>query len=186
MSSAGKGAASLAGRYARALFELAEVDEALDRVSDDLSRLDAMIDESKDLARMLRSPAVGRRDQAKAMDALLGRAGVCNLVVRFVGVVAENRRLAALPDMSASYRQLLAKHRGEAAASVVSARELTGEQRDFLNKSLKEAIGASVAIEAKVEPGLLGGLVIKVGSKMIDNSLRTKLQRMRLAMKGAE
>ena len=178
------GATGLAGRYATALFDLAETEKQLDRVADDLGALAAMIESSADLKRLIRSPVISRDDQGRAMAEVLDKAGMSELVRNFVGVVAGNRRLFALPSMIAGYRSLLAARRGEATAEVVSARALTKKQLEAIAARLKKAIGTTVAVSTKVDAGLLGGLVVKVGSRMVDSSLRTKLQRLRFAMKG--
>ncbi len=184
MSSKTTGATGLAGRYATAVFEMAEADGALDRVADDLERLAAMIHASDDLTRLIRSPVISRQDQMRAMAALMENSGMDELSVRFVGVVAQNRRLFVLPDMIAAYRALLAAHRGEASVEVISAKTLTEKQRTAIGGALKKAVGAKVALDVKVDSGLLGGLIVRVGSRMFDSSLNTKLQHLRLAMKG--
>lgn len=184
MSAEITGATGLAGRYATALFDLAEQEKSLDRVADDLAGLGRMIAESKDLRRLIRSPVISREDQGRAMAAVLEKAKMSALTRNFVGVAARNRRLFQLPAMIAAFRALLAGRRGEATAEVKSAKPLTKAQSDRLGQALKKAIGSKVAIDAAVDEGLLGGLVIKVGSRMVDSSLRTKLQRLRLAMKG--
>jgi F-type H+-transporting ATPase subunit delta len=179
-----KGFSGLADRYATALFELADADKALNEVADELQRIGAMIGESSDLRRLIRSPVISRDEQGKAMDALLDKAGISDLTRRFVGLVARNRRLFALPDMIAAYQDMLAGRRGETAAEVVSAKALTKAQLSGIAETLTKAVGTKVALAASVDPDILGGLVVKVGSRMIDSSLRTKLNRMRLAMKG--
>ncbi|NQU62643.1 MAG: F0F1 ATP synthase subunit delta [Rhodospirillales bacterium] len=178
------GATGLAGRYATALFDLAETDELLDRVAGDLGGLSRMIEGSDDLGRLIRSPAISRQDQSKAMAAVLKKAEMCELTQKFVGTVADNRRLFALPTMISAYLALLASHRGEATAEVVSAKPLTKKQLDKIGGSLKKAIGSNVAMDVKVDESLLGGLIVKIGSRMIDSSLRTKLQQLGFAMKG--
>jgi len=178
------GAAGLAGRYATALFELAEHEKKLDDVSSDLQQLGAMIDDSEDFARLIKSPVVSRDDQVKAVDAIADAAGFNDLTKNFVGVVADNRRLFALPSMIKAYQAQLALSRGEATAEVVSAKALTAAQLKAVEGALKKAIGTKVQVEQRVDESLLGGLVVKVGSRMVDSSLKTKLQKMRLAMKG--
>jgi F-type H+-transporting ATPase subunit delta len=178
------GATGLAGRYATALFDLAEADKQLDRVSKDLGQLGKMIADSADLIRLIRSPAISREDQGRAMAAILKKAKMSTLTQNFIGTVAKNRRLFALPVMIAAYHNLLAKHRGESTAEVVSAGPLTKKQIEKIGRSLKKAIGSKIAIDAKVDPGLLGGLIVKIGSRMVDSSIRTKLTQLRLSMKG--
>lgn len=178
------GATGVAGRYATALFDLAESEKQLDRVADDLGQLAAMVEASADLKRLIRSPVISRDDQGRAMAEVLKKAGMSELTRNFVGVVARNRRLFALPWMIAAYQSLLASRRGEATAEVVSARALGKNQLEAIAGQLKKAIGTKVAVSTRVDAGLLGGLVVKVGSRMFDSSLRTKLQRLRFAMKG--
>ncbi|HUN53194.1 MAG TPA: F0F1 ATP synthase subunit delta [Candidatus Sulfotelmatobacter sp.] len=174
----------IAGRYATALFELAVEAKALDAVAADLDRLQAMIAESADLRRLVKSPIFGRDEQRRAIDAVVERAGLSAVVRRFVGVVARNRRLFALEDMIRDFRALLARHRGETMARVVSASPLQPNQLAALKAALREGVGREVNMEVAVDPELLGGLVLKVGSRMIDSSVRTKLQNLKVAMKG--
>ncbi len=174
----------LAGRYAAALFDLAEREKALDAVAEDLSVLGHMIDDSEDLQRLVRSPVISREDQQKAVLAVAEKAGMNPLTRNFLGVLADNRRLFALKDMIGAYQAILAARRGEATAEVISAKPLTDAQMSSLTDTLKQAVGTKVAVEAKVDAGLLGGLIVKVGSRMVDSSLNTKLQQLRLVMKG--
>ncbi|WP_373084315.1 F0F1 ATP synthase subunit delta [Sneathiella sp.] len=174
----------ISGRYATALFDLAVADKQLDAVATDLSTLQSMMDESADLARLIRSPLVSRGDQAKAMAAVLAKLGVGDLVRRFVGTVAQNRRLFALSDIITDYGKLLAAARGEVAARVTSAKKLSESQINAVSAALKSAIGSDVRLESDVDASLIGGLVIKVGSRMVDSSIRTKLQNLKFAMKG--
>jgi len=180
----GTGPGGLAARYAAALFELADEKKQLDEVAADLSSLKQAIVASEDLRRLIKSPVLSRAEQGRAMAALLERAGATDLVRRFVGLVAQNRRLFILPAIIDSYLSQLAKRRGEVAAEVVSARPLTEAQLGALAESLRRSVGGKVAIDARVDPSLIGGLVVKVGSRLIDSSLRTKLHRLQLAMKG--
>jgi F-type H+-transporting ATPase subunit delta len=173
----------MAGRYASALFELALEADALDSVAEDLDGFAAMMDESEDLSRLVRSPAFSREDQMRAIDAVLNEAGASGLVRKFIGLVTQNRRLFAIGDMIRGYRALLARHRGEVTAEVVSAEPLGAAQTTALAAALRERLGRDARLEARVDPGLLGGLVVRVGSKMIDTSLRTKLNNLRIAMK---
>ena len=184
MSADSSGTAGLAGRYATALFELADNDKKLDDVAGDLQELGAMIAGSEDLARMIKSPVMSRDDQVNAMNALTEASGFNDLTKNFVGVVADNRRLFALASMIKAYQEQLAASRGESTAEVVSAKKLTDTQLAAVEDALKSAIGTKVQIEQRVDESLLGGLVVRVGSRMIDSSLSTKLQKMRLAMKG--
>lgn len=184
MSSDVIGATGLAGRYATALFELADADKQLDQVAGDLATISQMLGESDDLNRLIRSPVISRDDQNAAMTAVLEAAGVGELTQKFVGLVARNRRLFALPAMIKGYQALLSAVRGESTAEVVSAKELTESQLDAIGKSLKDAMGTSVSVDASVDESLLGGLIVKVGSRMVDSSLKTKLNQLRFAMKG--
>lgn len=174
-----------AGRYATALFDLAEQAGAIDQVAGELDQLQALIDENPDLARMIRSPLLGRDAQGRAMDAVMEAAGASGLTRRFVAVAAANRRIFALPDMIEAYGELLARHRGEVSAEVTSAAPLSEAQLDAVAGALKQSTGVNVALTASVDPAIIGGLIVRLGSRMIDSSLRTKLQKLELAMKGA-
>ncbi|MBM3566248.1 MAG: F0F1 ATP synthase subunit delta [Alphaproteobacteria bacterium] len=184
MSSAATGATGLAARYAAALFDLAEEKGELDRVAEDLGRLAALTGESADLRRLIRSPLFSRADQKTGIDAVMKQAKIGPLARNFVGLAATNRRLAQLPDMIGAFRARLADRAGETTAHVTSAKPLSKAQADALQKTLEKSLGAKVAVEARVDPGLFGGLVVKVGSRMVDASLRSRLNRLRLAMKG--
>jgi F-type H+-transporting ATPase subunit delta len=174
----------IASRYATALFELAEAASALDQVAGDLKTLKAMIRESADLRRLVDSPVLSRAEQGRAIDALAKAAGFSDLTVKFLGLAAKNRRLFALSGIIEAYLGRLAALRGEKSASVASAVELSPAQHDALVSALKTAFGGNVAVDVKVDPSLLGGLVVQVGSRMVDSSLKTKLQHLKLAMKG--
>lgn len=175
----------MAGRYATALFELAESEASLDAVAGDLKRIEALINESADLRRLVQSPVFGAEEQGKAFSAILDRMGIKGLVANFVGLVIRNRRLFALPAMIAGYGALLAKSRGEMTADVTSAHRLSEAQIAGLRQALKASTGRDVNINTRVDEGLLGGLIVKVGSRMIDSSLKTKLNSLKLAMKEA-
>jgi F-type H+-transporting ATPase subunit delta len=174
----------IAERYAAALFALADSQDVLEVVATDLIALRAMITDSADLRRLLDSPVLTREEQARAMVALATSAGFGIVTSNFLGLVAKNRRLFALPGMVTSYLGRLAARRGETAASVSTAVALTQAQLDALTSTLKTTFGGNVSVTVAVDPGLLGGLVVKVGSRMVDSSLRTKLQHLKLAMKG--
>ena len=178
------GLAGLAGRYASALFELAAEDKAIDGVAADLAALSDMLVESDDLRRLVRSPVLTRAEQSRAVAALLERAGASDLTRRFIGLLAERRRLFVLADIVAAFNRLLAAHRGEVRAEVTAAVALDDNQVSAIEATLNRTIGGDVAVETKVDNGLLGGLVVRVGSRMVDASMRTKLQRLHLAMKG--
>lgn len=175
----------LAGRYATALFELADEQKQLDQVADDLAQLRAMIEASEDLRRMIRSPIIARAQQGTAIQAVMEKAGLSELTCRFVAVVCANGRLFAVDDMARAYRAILANRRGELTAEVTSAVALTDEQVNRLTDKLRAAMGSNVSIDAKVDPDILGGLIVKVGSRMVDSSLRTKLQKLQYVLKGA-
>ncbi len=183
MSSDIAGASGLAGRYATALYELADGEGRLDAVAGDLAVIERLLDESADLERLARSPVISREDQAKALDVILTKAGAVELTKKFVGAVADNRRLFALSSMIKQFQAILAARRGEVTAEVTSAQKLTAGQMKALEAELKKAVGGAVAVAAHVDASLLGGLVVKVGSRMIDSSIRTKLDQLRLAMK---
>lgn len=183
MSSDIAGASGLAGRYATALYELADAAKTLNAVAEDLAAIGRMIAESADLDRLIRSPVIGRDDQVAAMGAVMDGAEMSDLTKRFVGTVAKNRRLFALPAMIKQFQAILADRRGEMTAEVTTARALTDAQRQAIEDGLQKAMGTKVAIDAQVDAGLLGGLVVKVGSRMIDSSIRTKLAQLRLSMR---
>nr|WP_227010128.1 F0F1 ATP synthase subunit delta [Pelagibius marinus] len=174
----------LAGRYASALLDLADEQKALDQVADDLKALRSLIAESEDLRRLLDSPVFSREEQRKAMTALMEKIGTGELTRHFVLVVADNHRLFALPAMIEAYLAELAQRRGEITAEVTAARNLSDAQQAALLEALRSSVGSKVQLDLKVDPALIGGLVVKVGSRMIDSSLRSKLQRLQLAMKG--
>jgi F-type H+-transporting ATPase subunit delta len=178
------GTAGLAARYAAALFDLAEEARALDSVADDLRQLRAMIAGSPDLLRLLRSPVLSRPEQSRALAAVLSQAGAGELTKRFVGLVAENRRLFALSDMIEAFLSELARRRGEVTASVTSAAPLSEEQQARLGEALRRVLGGKVSVELKTDRSLIGGLLVKVGSRLVDSSLKSKLQRLQLVMKG--
>ncbi len=184
MASTETGSSGLASRYATALFELADEAKALDAVADDLRALKALLADSPALTRLVRSPVLSRDEQGRAIEAVLEKAGAAPLTRQFVGVAAANRRLFALPGMIDAYLAELARRRGEMTAEVTSAHALTDGQTKALTDQLKKAVGAKVSVNVSVDPSLLGGLVVKVGSRMIDSSLRTKLSKLQLAMKG--
>ena len=179
------GDTAVASRYALALFELADERKLLDAVADDLRNIDAAIALSDDLRRLVRSPVVSRGDAGAAMAGILDRTKACDLTRNCIGLVTANRRLFALRSIVKGYLEELAKRRGEVTAEVSSAIKLTKKQTDEIANGLKKAVGAKVTVNVNVDPGLIGGLVVKVGSTMVDFSLRTKLEKMKLAMKGA-
>jgi F-type H+-transporting ATPase subunit delta len=184
VASEATGAGGLAERYALALYELADEAKALDAVAGDLRDLRALLAESADLRRLIRSPVIARGQQAKAVAALAERAQLQLLTRNFLGLLARNRRLFALPEMIGRFLATLAARRGEITAEVVAAQDLTPAQRDRIGEQLRKAVGQKVAVELRVDPSLLGGLVVKLGSRMVDASLKSKLHRLEMAMKG--
>jgi F-type H+-transporting ATPase subunit delta len=176
--------ASMAGRYAAALFELAKDQQQLETVAADVKAFQAMLASSADLNRLVRSPVISAADQARALAALLSKAGISGLTENFLKLIAKNRRLFAVADMLKGFLILLAREKGEVNADVASAYALTEPQLVALTDTLKASIGKNVQIHTRVDPNLLGGLIVKVGSRMIDSSLRTKLNSLKVAMKG--
>jgi F-type H+-transporting ATPase subunit delta len=172
------------GRYATALFELAQEEHVIESVAADLSRFQKLLDESEDLRRLVRSPVFSAEDQLAALDAILARAEIGGLAANFIRLVTRNRRLFAIADMIKAYRVLVAQSKGEVAAEVTSAEPLADAHLEELKAAIKASIGRDVDLALKIEPAILGGLIVKVGSRMVDNSLRTKLQNLRIAMKG--
>lgn len=184
MAAVSTGVAGVAGRYATALYELADSERALDAVAQDFIRLRALLAESADFGRFLTSPVLTRAEQARAMAAIAEAASLTPLTRRFLGVLAHNRRLRTLGAVISTFLAELATRRGEVVAEVASAQALAPAQLAKLTDTLRTALGGKVTVQSRVDPDLLGGLVVKIGSRMIDASLRTKLQRLRLAMKG--
>ena len=179
-----KAEGGLAGRYANAVFELARDQKAVDAVSSDLAGLRRAVETSPDLARLVRSPVFSAEDHAKALKAILEKMGAHPLTIKFVLLLAQKRRLFVLNQIITAYESLVAKSRGETEAEVTSARHLQDDEIAELKAVLKSKLGKEPRLHAKVDPTLLGGLIVKVGSRMIDSSLRTKLDGLRAAMKG--
>lgn len=176
----------MAGRYANALFELALDNKVTDAVKADLDRFDALIANSPDLTRLVRSPVFGADEQLSALTAILDKAGIEGLAANFLRVVTTNRRLFAVRDMIRAYRTLVAQHKGEVTAQVTVAEPLSDKNLDALKGALKSVTGGKdIDFDVKIEPAIIGGLVVKVGSRMIDSSLRTKLNAIKIAMKEA-
>ena len=173
----------LAERYATALFELAEDEKGLAELEADVGRFATMHDQSDDLQSFIRSPIYSAEEQVRGISGVLDKAEIKGLVANFLKVAAANRRLFAVPDMITAFRRLLAEHRGEVAAEVTSAEPLSETHLAALKDALKQSLGKDVAIDAHVDPSLIGGLIVKVGSRMIDSSLKTKLNSLKLAMK---
>jgi F-type H+-transporting ATPase subunit delta len=173
----------IARPYASALFDLAESENQLASVETSLSDVSRLIGESADFARFLRSPVITADAKAQALDALLAKAKTNALVANFLKLIARNGRLFALDAMIVGFRELAAKARGEVTADVTSAAPLNGEQVKALAATLKAKIGKTVTLNQFVDPSLIGGLQVKVGSQLIDSSLKTKLAAMKIAMK---
>jgi F-type H+-transporting ATPase subunit delta len=173
----------VAERYASSLFELALAENAVAQVTADLDRFQAMLDESEDLRRFIASPVFSSEDQLKAIIALSAKAGISGYFANFLKVVAKHRRLFALPGMIRAFRIIAAEQRGEITAEVTSAHALTQAQEDELKAALKSVTGKNVTATVTVDPSILGGLIVKVGSRQIDTSLRTKLSTLKLALK---
>ena len=176
--------ASLAGRYAVALFDLASEAGNVSAVENDLEKLTAALGELADLAALIKNPEVGRSDLGKAMVALGGLLSLDGLTAKFLGVLAENRRLSQLPAIIRAFTTIAAAQRGEVTAEVTSAHALSNDQLGALQAKLKAREGRNVSIRSSVDPDLLGGLVVTIGSKRIDSSIRTRLNSLAHAMKG--
>ena len=176
--------ASLSGRYALALFELARDSKQLDSVATSLATLKTALAESADFRALTTSPVVGRGAAQKAVGALAPKLGLDDLTARFLSVLAGNRRLVQLSAVIRAFETLLSNHKGETRATVTSAHPLTKTQVTALGKSLRTRVGRDVAVDVAVDPALLGGLVVKIGSQMIDSSIRTRLNNLAQAMKG--
>jgi F-type H+-transporting ATPase subunit delta len=176
----------MAGRYAGALFELALEEKAVDSVKKDLEAFDALIGDSADLNRLVRSPVFGVDDQLKAVSAILEKAGIKGLAADFIRVVITNRRLFALRNIISGYRALVAKHKGEISAQVTVAEKLSDANLEALKSALTSVTGGKgMDLDVKIDPTIIGGLIVKVGSRMVDSSLRTKLNSIKFAMKEA-
>jgi F-type H+-transporting ATPase subunit delta len=173
----------IAERYAGSLYELAAQSNSVEAVEADLGRFEALLSESDDLSRMIKSPVFSAEEQFKAVAAIADKSGISGLVGNFLRVVAQNRRLFAVPAMIKAFRNIAAAARGEVSAEVATAHPLTASQEAELKAALKGVTGKDVAIAATVDPSLLGGLVVKIGSRQIDTSLRTKLNSLKLALK---
>ena len=176
----------MAGRYATALFELARDEKSIDAVKADLEAFEALLNDSEDLRRLVRSPVFSADEQTKALDAVLQKAGIKGLAAKFLLLVASNRRLFAVRDMIRGFRALVAKHKGEVSAEVTVAEKLSDANLDAIKAALKAITGGkAVDLNVKVDPAIIGGLTVKLGSRMVDSSLRTKLNSIKHAMKEA-
>jgi F-type H+-transporting ATPase subunit delta len=175
----------MAGRYATALFELALEEKATDKVRADLDAFDKAIEDNADLQRLVRSPVFGADEQLKALSAILDKAGIKGIAANFLRVITTNRRLFAVRDVIRGFRALVAKHKGEVSADVTVAEQLSDKNLAALKSALNSVTGKDVDLNVKVDPAIIGGLVVKLGSRMIDTSLRTKLNSIKYAMKEA-
>ena len=175
----------VSGRYATALFELARDQKVVDEVKADLDKFEALLNESADLKRLVRSPVFAADAQSKALAAVLAKAGIAGISANFLKVLTANRRLFAVADVIRAYRVLVAKFKGETTAEVTVAEALSDKNLDALKVALKSVTGKDVALNVKVDPSIIGGLVVKLGSRMVDGSLRTKLNSIKHAMKEA-
>jgi F-type H+-transporting ATPase subunit delta len=175
----------MAGRYATALFDLAQETNTIDAVKADLERFNGLVAESPDLTRLVRSPVFSADEQLQALSAVLERAEIGGLAAKFLKLVTTNRRLFAVRDMVKAYRQLAAEHKGEATAEVTVAERLKDEHVAALRSALKAVSGKDVDLDIRIDPAIIGGLVVKLGSRMVDTSLRTRLNAIRHAMKEA-
>jgi F-type H+-transporting ATPase subunit delta len=182
-SQTGAVVSGVAGRYASALFDLAREQRAIDAVSTDLDRFDAFLRDSPDLQRLVRSPVFTAEEQERAVGAILERAGIGGFAGNFIRLVAANRRLFALPDMIRAYRTLVADHKGIVRAEVTLAEPPSERVASDIKSALRDVAKAEVDVDIRIDPSLIGGLVVKMGSRMVDASLRTKLNSIRLAMK---
>jgi F-type H+-transporting ATPase subunit delta len=177
--------AGLAGRYALAIFDLAQEERAVESVAADFTTLKQLMAESPELTRLVRAAVFSREEQAAGMNGVLHRMEAAPLTRRFILLLASKRRLFALSDIIRAYDSLVAKQKGEMSAQVTSARPLSDAETAELKSILRSKLSKDVNLETRVDPSLLGGLIVKVGSRMIDSSLRTKLNGLRMAMRGA-
>jgi F-type H+-transporting ATPase subunit delta len=173
----------MAGRYATALFELAREENALDAVRADLDRFDALLSESPDLFRVVRSPVFSADEQIKALNAVLAKVGIGGMAANFLNVLIANRRLFAVRQVIGDFRRLVAAHKGEVTADVTLAETPSEAHLAAIKSALHAVTKKDVQVAIKVDPAIIGGLVVKVGSRMVDTSLRTKLNAIKHAMK---
>lgn len=177
--------ASVAGRYASALFDLAKDQNAVAAVEADLQTFEGLLHGSADLVAMVRSPVISAAEQQKALAAILAKAGISGTAAHFLGLVARNRRLFVVADMIKNFRALAAKARGEVTAEVTSAHPLNEAQTAAIKETLKAKAGQNIVLATKVDPSLLGGLIVKIGSRMVDSSLKTKLAGLSFALRSS-
>ncbi len=184
MDNSGGIQASLSGRYATALFDLAREGDSIATVESSLATVSRALTDSADFAALTKSPLIGRDASARGVAAAAGAMKLDSLTTRFLGVLAQNGRLSALPAMIRDFTTLAARHRGEVTAAVTSAHPLDAQQVAELKTQLRTRVGRDVNVDLSVDPSLLGGLVVKIGSQMIDSSIKTRLNSLAHAMKG--
>jgi F-type H+-transporting ATPase subunit delta len=175
----------MAGRYATALFDLARETSAIEQIQADLKAFNALVGSSPDLQRLVRSPVFSADEQARALDAVLDKASISGVARNFLRVVAANRRLFAVDQIIRGFNALAAKHKGEVTAEVTVADQLNDARMAEIRDALKQVTGKDVQVDVTVDPSIIGGLKVKLGSRMVDASLRTKLNSIRIAMKEA-
>ena len=179
------GSTGLAGRYAGALYALAIDSDKVDSIHDELGRLSDLIDESQDLRKLLESPILSREEQKRAITTVMEKAGADALTLKFLGTLASNGRLSALPRVIQAFQQEHARRRGQVSAEVISAIALDDNRKVVVEKTVARLAGSDkVLLSMRVDPSLIGGLVVRIGSRMIDTSIKTKLSRLESAMKG--
>lgn len=174
----------IAGRYAVALYDLAQESGLLEEVEGDLAKVAALLEQSDEFAGLVKSPILSRAQQAAVLETVADELGLGTLTRKFLGTLAANRRLASLAQAITGFQKLLAHQRGEVTAEVTSAQPLSETQTEALKARLKSAVGSEVTFDKHVDESLLGGLIVKIGSRMVDSSLKTKLQNLKVSMKG--
>jgi F-type H+-transporting ATPase subunit delta len=183
LAKSGSPISAVAQRYAGSLYELAADANSVAATEKDLGRFGDMIEGSADLRRLIESPVFSGADQLAAVSAIVNKAKLGGLVGNFLKVVASNRRLFAIPAMITAFREIAAEKRGEISADIVSAHALTPAQEKELSATLKSVAGKEVSLKVSVDASLLGGMVVRLGSRQIDTSLKTKLASLKLALK---
>ncbi len=186
VATTGQAVSGVAGRYANALFSLATEEKSVTQTGAALSSFAGLVAESLDLQRLMRSPAFKTEDQLSAIEALAAKAKIDGLALNFLKLMAQKRRLAAVPGAITAFQALVSESKGEVMAEVTSAEKLSPKQIADVKSALKSAVGSDVALTTTVDASILGGLIVKVGSRMLDNSLKTKLQNLKVAMKGTQ
>ena len=183
MADQGSIVSGIAGRYATALYELADQEKAIDSIDAELGRFIDLLNESEDLRELVKNPVFSAEDQTRAVAAVLDKAGLSGLGANFIKLVASKRRLFAVRSMIDAYRAIVADRRGLLSAEVTVAEKLNDANRQSVEEALKSVTGKTVTLVEKVDPAIIGGLIVKMGSKMVDSSVRTKLNSIKLAMK---